>query len=149
MWIGMKEILGKQARRQEDTGMATLRAQNGKMVTSSKGRRQALLEHCRKLGTPRTNKYFDAEFEKEINGWAQDNVDASEREESSTGLQRGIAREEVKKGVAKLKDRKAAGADEIVNEFVNYGGEGMLTMMAISYNWIWKTTTRLRGGEKG
>ena len=41
---------------------------------------------------------------------------------------------EVKKCVAKLKNRKAAGADKIVNEFMEYGGEGMLTMMVMLYN---------------
>ena len=45
------------------------------------------------------------------------NVDAPEREDSSgsEGLQRGFTREEVKKCVAKLKHRKAAGADQLVN----------------------------------
>ena len=35
-------------------------------------------------------------------------------------------------------NRKAPGADELVNEFIRYGGEGMLTMMFMLYNWIWK-----------
>ena len=138
MWVGIKGILGKQAG-EADTGIATLRAQNGKMVSSSKGKREVLVEHYRKLGTPTTNENFDAEFEKELNAWAEANVDASEREDSgSEGLQREFTREEVKKCVAKLNNRKAAGADQIVNEFMKYGGEGMLTMMVMLYNWIWK-----------
>ena len=32
----------------------------------------------------------------------------------------------------------AAGADEIVNGFMKYGVEGMLTMKVMLYNWIWK-----------
>ena len=48
-----------------------------------------------------------------------------------------MTREEVKKGVAKLKNRKA-GADPIVNELMKYGGEGMLALMVRLYNWIWK-----------
>ena len=32
------------------------------------------------VGTPTTNKTFDAEFEKEINAWAEANVGASKRE---------------------------------------------------------------------
>ena len=34
MWVGIKGILGKQAG-EADTGIATLRAQNGKIVSSS------------------------------------------------------------------------------------------------------------------
>ena len=41
--------------------------------------------------------------------------------------------------VAKHKNRKAAGAGEIVNEFLKYGGEGMITFLVELYNnWIWK-----------
>ena len=52
--------------------------QNGKMVRNSKGERQVLVEHYRKLGTPTANKTFDAQFGKEINAWAEANVDESE-----------------------------------------------------------------------
>ena len=65
MWVRIKGILGKQAG-EADTGIATLRAQNGKMVSSSKGKGGVLVEHYyRKLGTPTANEIFDAEFEKE------------------------------------------------------------------------------------
>ena len=37
MWVGIKGILGKQAG-EADTRIATLRAQNGKMVGNSKGK---------------------------------------------------------------------------------------------------------------
>ena len=45
-------------------------------------------------------------------------------------MQREFTSDEVKECVAKHKNRNAAGADEIVNEFLKYGGEGMITMMA-------------------
>ena len=45
-----------------DTGIATLRAHNGKMVSSSEGKREVLVEHYRKLETPTTNEMFDEEF---------------------------------------------------------------------------------------
>ena len=91
-------IVGKQAPH-TDTGIATITAQNGKIVSSSKGKREVLVEHYRKLGTSTTNIDFDAEFE-EINAWAEENVDASEWEESgSAGLQREFTREEVNKCV--------------------------------------------------
>ena len=63
---------------------------------------------------------------------------------------REFTKEEAKESVAKLTNRKAAGVDEIVSEFVKYGGEGMFSMMVMLYNWIWKTSpvTHLRGGEK-
>ena len=66
MWVGIQGILGQQAG-EADTGIATLRAQNGKMVSSSKGKREVLVKHHRKLGTPTVNETFDAEFETEIN----------------------------------------------------------------------------------
>ena len=78
MWVGIQGIPGKQAG-EADTGIATLRAQNGKMVTSSKGKRRVLAAHYRKLGTPTTNKTFVAEFEEEINAWAEANVDAPKK----------------------------------------------------------------------
>ena len=65
MWLGIKGIIGNRAGK-IDNGIATLRAQNGKMVSSSKGKREVLAEHCRILGTPKPNAKFDAEFEKEI-----------------------------------------------------------------------------------
>ena len=40
--------------------------------------------------------------------------------------------------VAKLKNRTAAGAHQIVKEFMKHGGEGMLTMMVMLYNRIWE-----------
>ena len=101
IWVGIKGILGKQAG-EADTGIATLRAYNGKMVinSSSKGKREVLVEHYRKLGAPTANETSDAEFEKEINAWAEANVDASGREDSgSEGLQREFTREEVNKCV--------------------------------------------------
>ena len=50
-------------------------------------------------------------------------------------------REVVNKCVTKLKNRKAAGAEKIVNGFMKYGGEGLLIMMVIRrmlYNWMCK-----------
>ena len=84
-----------------DTGIATLRAQNGKMDSSSKGKREVLVENCRKL-TPTATETFEAQFEKEINGWAEANVGASKRK--ARGLD-GLQSEftiEVNKCVAKL-----------------------------------------------
>ena len=46
---------------------------------------------------------------------------------------------------------KTAGADQIVNEFMKYGGEGMLTMLVMLYNWIYiygNTSTPPGGGDK-
>ena len=115
MWVGKKGILGQQAG-EADTGIATLRAQNGKMVSSLKGEREVLVEHYRTLGTPTANETFDAAFKKEINAWAESNVGASERQgRGSNGLQREFTREEGKNCVAKLENRNAAGADKFVN----------------------------------
>ena len=59
------------------------------MVSSSKEKRGVLVEHYSKLETPKPNAKFYAEFEKEINAWAEVNIEASKREDSSSiGLQR-------------------------------------------------------------
>ena len=98
------------------------------MATSSKVKREAI-DHYRKPGTPTTNKTFDAEFEKEIDAWADADADASEREvQWFRRVTREFTRQEVKKR-AKLKNRKAAGADQAVNTFMKYGGEGMFSTM--------------------
>ena len=82
MWVVIKQMVGEQAG-EAGTGIATLRAHHGKMVGSPKGKREVLLlvGHYRKLGRPTVNGTFDAEFEKEINAWAEVNVDAPERED--------------------------------------------------------------------
>ena len=130
-----------------------LRAQNnGETIRSSKRKREVLLivEHYRQLGTPKADETFDAEFEKEISAWAEANVDASEREDSgSEGLQREFTREEVKRCVAKLDNKKPAGADQIVKQFLTYGGGGMLTMLGMLYNWIWNNEYASRRWREG
>ena len=95
------------------------------MVSTSKGKREVLVEYYRKLGTPTSNDTFDAEFDKEIDAWAEANVGASEREDRGSNLQREITREG-KKCVAKLKNRKATRADKIGDYFVKHEGEGCL-----------------------
>ena len=75
-----KGILGQQVG-EAVKGIATLKAQNGKNVDSSKGKREALVEHYRKLGTPTANETFDAEFDKEISALAEANVGLPERED--------------------------------------------------------------------
>ena len=62
----------------------------------------------------------------------------SKREDSgSNELQRGFS-DEVKDCIAKLENRKVAGTDEIVNGFLKYGVDGIVTMIVKLYNWIWK-----------
>ena len=112
------------------------------MVSSSTGKSEVLVEHCRKLGTPTANERFDAEFEGKINPWAEASVGASEREDrGSDGLQGECTREETNKCVAEL-DRKARG--ERVHEFIKYGGEGMLAMMVRLFNLMWKNEYALK-----
>ena len=53
MRVGIKGVLGEKEG-EADTGIATLRAQNGKMVGRLKGKR-VLIEHYRKLGTAKVS----------------------------------------------------------------------------------------------
>ena len=141
MSVGITGMLGKQG--EADTGIVTLRAQNGKhngQLFEGEEGSTTVVEHYRKLGTPTTDKELDAQFEKEINAWAEENVDASEREASgSAGLLREFTREDVIKFVAQLKNRNAAGAYEKVNELLKNGGEVTLTRtMIVMFNLIHK-----------
>ena len=61
---------GKQAE-ETDKGITTLGAQNDEIVGSSKGKREVLSGHHRKLGTSTNNERFDAGFEVEISAWAE------------------------------------------------------------------------------
>ena len=51
--------------------------------------------------------------------------------------------------VAKLENRKAAGARKIVNGFIKYGGESMLTSVVTMYNWIWKNENAPKRWREG
>ena len=55
MWVRIKGILGQQAS-EADTGIATFRAMNGKMVSISKGKREVLEEHYRSWENPQPTK---------------------------------------------------------------------------------------------
>ena len=59
-------------------------------------------------------------------------------QKGKSGSQAEVTREEVKKCVATRANRKAAGADQIVNGFMKYGGKGISTVMGMLYHWIWK-----------
>lgn len=53
-------------------GIVTLRAQYGKVVSSSKEKKEILvLKRYRNGGTPTTDETFDVKFEKEINASAE------------------------------------------------------------------------------
>lgn len=80
---GMKEITEKQAGAAVK-GTATLRAQNGKVFCSSRGKKEGVAEHDKTPGTPTTNERFYKEFEEEIDAWAEANVEESRRSSSGS-----------------------------------------------------------------
>lgn len=53
------------------------------------------------------------------------------------GYRESSQRTKQNKCVAERKNRKAAGANQIVNGFMKYDGEEMLTMMIKLHNWTW------------
>ena len=64
-------------------------------------------------------------------------------------MQKEFTGDKVEECATKLKTRKAAGANEKVNGFLKYGGEGMITMMVMMNDWIWEneyTPKRWREG---
>ena len=87
MWVRIKNvmILGKQTGKANTvtTTLRAQRAQNGKMISTSKEERKVLVEQYRTRGTLSQRK-VDAEFEKGINACAEAKVDATERENSGS-----------------------------------------------------------------
>lgn len=75
MLIETNRVMGNQGEK-IGKGIATLRTENGKMVSSSKGEREVLEEHYHRLRTPALDKRSNVEFEKEINACATANVEA-------------------------------------------------------------------------
>ena len=146
MWVGIKGVISKRAGN-TDKGISTLIAKNGnKIVSRSRGKGEVLVEHYRKLGTPKRNNRFDTELEIEINKSANAKVEESKREDSSCNeLQREFTSDEVKECVAKLKNRnKAAGADEILySERIEC--EGMTTII----RWISKNEYTFKRWREG
>lgn len=129
MWERIKGMTGNKVGN-IDQEIAKLRAQNGKMVSSSKGKRETLVEHYRELGAPKTNENFDPHIMEEINTWTDSDIEASKREDSGPAeLERACTRDELRECLAQREKSNAAGADNIENEYPNYGREGMTTMI--------------------
>ena len=80
--MGIKGILSKQAG-EAGTGIIAALTQSGKMVSSSKRKREVLLivERYHTLVTPTAKETCDAELEKKFKARAEANVDASEQED--------------------------------------------------------------------
>ena len=132
-----------------DTGVATLRGVNGGLVSSRKGKREVLAGHYKRLGVPSENEAFDQAFKKEVDTWAQKEEETSKADVGNVELEKEFTEDEVEACVNKLKCHKAAGADGIVNEFMKFGGKGMIQLMVLLYNWVWKneyTPSRWREG---
>ena len=121
-----------------DTGVATLRGVNGGLVSSGKGKREVLAGHYKRLGVPSENEDFDQVFKKEVDAWAQKEEETSKADVGNVELEKEFTEDEVEACVNKLQCHKAAGADGIVNEFMKFGGKGMIQLMVLLYNWVWK-----------
>lgn len=79
MWIGIQALLGKQAG-EADTGQSTLRESKGRIVNSSRGKGEILVEHYRKVGTPTANAWLNAEFENKFDALVEANMGTLEKE---------------------------------------------------------------------
>ncbi|CAB1096931.1 unnamed protein product [Ectocarpus sp. CCAP 1310/34] len=148
MWEGISGMVKKTAQG-GDTGVATLRGVHGGLVSSGKGNREILAGHYKGLGVPSEDEAFDQVFRKEVDAWAQKEEETSKADVGNIGLEKVFTEDEVEACVEKLKYHKAAVADGIVNEFMKFGGKGMIQLMVLLYNWVWKneyTPSRWREG---
>ena len=137
MWQGVNRLVKKNVGG-AGNGIAVLRSSDGKMVSSSRGKRAVLAEHYQKLGTPTDNVSFDPVFKREVDEFVDKKVQEGREELGPESLKRKFSKEEVEKGVAKLKGAKAAGTDEVVNEILKFGGKGMIDMIVTLFNWVWE-----------
>lgn len=77
-----------------------------------------------------------------MNAWAQANAETSKRENNYLEeLQKELARKTAKKCAAKLMSTKAVRIDEIADEFVKNGGEGVIMILCRTIGSA-KTSTR-------
>lgn len=96
------------------------------MVGCFNGKRGVLVQHFQKLGTPKSSERFHVDFERKSTRGKGISVEASKQKyRDPKELRRGLTREEIMKYVAKLENRKAARADEIVKECIKFGGRGI------------------------
>ncbi|CAB1119083.1 unnamed protein product [Ectocarpus sp. CCAP 1310/34] len=136
MWEGISGLVKKTAQG-GDTGVATLRGVNGGLVSSGKGKREVLAGHYKRLGVPSENEAFDRVFKK-VDAWGQKKEEeTSKADVGNVELEKEFTEDEVEACVNKLKCHKAAGADGIVNEFMKFGGKGMIQLMVLLFRTKW------------
>ena len=83
-------------------------------------------------------KLFDQVFKEEVDAWVQKEEETSKADVGNVELEKEFTEDEVEACVNKLQCHKAAGADGKVNEFMKFGGKGMIQLMVLLYNWVWK-----------
>ena len=148
MWEGISGMVKKTAQ-EGNTGKATLRGVNGGLVSSGKGKREVLAGHYKRLRVPSKNEAFDQVFKKEVDAWAQKGEGTSKADVGNVELEKESTEDEVEACVNKLQCHKAAGADEKVNDFMKFGGKGMIQLMVLLYNWVWKNEYTPRRWREG
>ncbi|CAB1101144.1 unnamed protein product [Ectocarpus sp. CCAP 1310/34] len=116
---------------------------------SGMGKRAGLAGHYKRLGVPSENEACDQVLKKEVDAWAQEEKEASKADVGNVELEREFTADEIEARVNKLQCHKAAGADGIVNEFMKFGGKGMIQMMVPLYIWVWKNEHAPRRSKEG
>ena len=136
MWVGMKGILDKQAG-EADATMITLRAQDGRTASSSRRKREVLVEHSpASWQKPQPTKCSTQNSTRSSTRGCRRTL---LRQKGKTVVQtdyRESAKEENQRRVAKHGNGKAAGTDNIVNELMKHGGGTMLITTLMLYRWI-------------
>ncbi|CAB1107012.1 unnamed protein product [Ectocarpus sp. CCAP 1310/34] len=118
------------------------------MSQQKEGKTEVLAGHYKRLGVPSESESFDQVFKKEVDAWAQKAEETSKADVGNIELGKEFTEDEVGACVNKPKCHKAAGVDGIVNEFMKFGGKGMIQLMVLLYSWVWKIEyTPSRRGE--
>ncbi|CAB1121545.1 unnamed protein product [Ectocarpus sp. CCAP 1310/34] len=93
---------------------------------------------CPSPPRPPENEAFDQVFKKEVDAWAQEEEETSKADVGNVELEKEFTEDDAEACVNKLQCHKAAGANGIVNELMKFGGKGMIQLMVLLYNWVWK-----------
>jgi hypothetical protein len=116
-----------------------IRRKDGRLATSKKERLEASADYREELGRALYRPTFDAGFKEQTELELERLCFQSADQEVDETLDASITPEEVKATLAKAGRGKAAGKDRSRNSMFKYGGEYMVELLTMLFNWLMET----------